>query len=100
MTTRRSGSYVYNVICDVCGFQYKSNELKKRWDGYMVCEADWEPRNILDFYVPANDSHKLPYTRPDNDGIDVSPQGPFTCNVIRRQAQADIGTADCMQAAP
>jgi hypothetical protein len=68
----------------------------------MVCKADWEPRNILDFYQPANDSHKLPYTRPDNDGIDVSPGAPgqpaLTCNIFRRQGLADIGIADCMQA--
>jgi hypothetical protein len=96
--THRTGSYSYNVICDICGFQYKSGELKKRWDGYMVCAADWEPRNILDFYQPTNDSHKLPYIRPDNNGIDVSPQGPLFCTIVRSQGRADIGTADCAKA--
>lgn len=65
MTTRRTGSYSYNAVCDVCGAVFKSSELQARWDGYMVCKDDWEPRNILDFFKPRNDNHKLPWTRPD-----------------------------------
>lgn len=68
MTTYRTGSYDYNTLCDVCGFKFKASELRKRWDGFMVCDADWEPRNILDFYKTKNDSHLLPYTRPDDVG--------------------------------
>lgn len=67
MTTHRSGSYIYNAICDVCGGQFKSDKLMQRWDGYMVCKDDWEPRNILDFYRPRDDNHKLPWTRPDKE---------------------------------
>jgi hypothetical protein len=67
-------SYVYNVLCDVCGFKMKSNEVRKRWDGYMVCSEDWEVRHPSDFYQTQNDTHKLPFTRPDdNNGIDVGP---------------------------
>lgn len=66
MATHRTGSYEYNVICDVCGFKYKASELKQRWDGPMVCKDDWEPRNILDFYRTRNDVHKLPFVRVDN----------------------------------
>jgi len=39
----------YNAYCDVCGFKFKASELQKRWDGYRVCQKDWEPRHILDF---------------------------------------------------
>jgi hypothetical protein len=60
-----SKSYQYNGVCDVCGFKKKSYELRKRWDGFMVCEEDWEPRHVLDFYKTRNDTHQLPWTRPD-----------------------------------
>lgn len=60
-------SFDYRAICDVCGFKKWSYELRKRWDGLMVCEADWEPRNILDFYRTRNDAHRLPWTRPDSN---------------------------------
>ncbi len=65
MTTKASKSYEYNAICDICGFKKKSYELRKRWDGFWVCEKDWEPRHILDFYRTKNDVHILPFTRPD-----------------------------------
>lgn len=32
----------WRVICDVCGFKFHSNDLRKRWDNLMVCEKDWE----------------------------------------------------------
>lgn len=60
--------YKYNAICDVCGFKFKADQLRQRWDGYMVCNEDWEPRNILDFYRTRNDAHLLPFTRPDDSG--------------------------------
>lgn len=65
-----TGKYGYNVICDVCGFKFKNTELKKRWDGLWVCKDDWETRHPLDFYKPRNDTHTLPYTRPEpSDGV-------------------------------
>jgi len=61
--------YSYNAICDSCGFKRKSLDLRQRWDGMMVCyDTCWEPRNILDFYKTRNDTHLLPFTRPDDAG--------------------------------
>ena len=34
--------------CDVCGFDFKQSQLRKRWDGAMVCSKDWEPRHEQD----------------------------------------------------
>ena len=31
--------------CDVCGFTYYRRELKKRWDGALVCDADYEEKH-------------------------------------------------------
>jgi len=62
-------SYEYNGICDICGFKKKNYELRKRWDGYWVCDEDWESRHILDFYRTKNDVHNLPFTRPDSNTL-------------------------------
>ena len=67
MKSHRTDSYDYNATCDVCGFTYKASQLRQRWDGYMVCAADFEYRNILDFYRPKNDNHQLPYIRIDGE---------------------------------
>lgn len=37
-----------NSICDVCGWKFKHSQLRKRWDGAMVCSADWEPQHPQD----------------------------------------------------
>lgn len=66
MSTKVSKSFVYNAICDICGFKKKNTELFKRWDGFMVCKEDWETRNLADFYDTPNDTHLLPWTRPDS----------------------------------
>ena len=55
----------YNAICDRCGFKFKASELKKTWDGFMVCSADFEPRHIADFIKGPRASVPLPWTRPE-----------------------------------
>lgn len=54
----------HNAICDVCGWKYKASDLRKRWDGYMVCDKDWEPRHPQDFLRAVQDQAPLPWTRP------------------------------------
>ncbi len=105
MVTTVGPSGQYNALCDVCGFKYKNHQLKKRWDGFMVCAADWEPRHPLDFYKTRNDTHKLPWTRPDNEGIDVGPTYTYPvdydglpaifCTFATIEPLADQGSADC-----
>lgn len=37
------------VVCDVCGFDYRVDKIKERWDGLMVCPKDYELRHPQDF---------------------------------------------------
>lgn len=30
--------------CQSCGFKYRLNELRLRWDGVRVCPEDWDER--------------------------------------------------------
>ena len=68
----------WNALCDSCGFKKKSDELRLRWDGLMVCaDTCWEPRHPQDFLRAIKEtSNKLPWSRPDNDGIAVGPDYP------------------------
>lgn len=61
----------WNVICDCCGFKFKSGQLQKRWDGFMVCKDDWETRHPLDFIKAPNPQQALPWTRPQPDDVFV-----------------------------
>ena len=66
---RVTGPGGYNAICDVCGLKYKAADLLKRWDGAMVCKWDYEPRHPQEFLRAKNDTTKLSFTRPENDGL-------------------------------
>jgi len=62
-----------NAICDVCGFKFKLNELKKRWDGLWVCESDWEMRHPMDFIRGRKEIFDLPVTKPRPTDTFVNP---------------------------
>ena len=53
------------AICDDCGQKFKANILKLRWDGLMVCPADWEPRQPQDFVRAKIDIQAVPWSRPE-----------------------------------
>lgn len=61
----------WNAICDVCAQKYKSGEMKKRWDGLMVCPNDWEPRHPQDFLRAVPDRQAVPWSRPETPDVFV-----------------------------
>lgn len=74
----------WNGSCDVCGFKLKASQLKKRWDGLMVCKEDWEPRHPMDFYrAPIGTESKVPWTRPEpvDSEVDVTFTGSTTTDL-------------------
>lgn len=63
---------VWNAVCGRCGFEFKSNELKElpEYPGVYVCEKDWEPRHILDFFKPRVDrGQSVPWSQDDSDVV-------------------------------
>lgn len=58
----------WNVLCDVCGFQFKASEVRKRWDGLMVCRADWETQHPQDKpEIPRTERNRVTFARPEPD---------------------------------
>ena len=53
----------WNVVCDVCGFKFKADELRKRWDGMMVCSRDYEERHPQELIRPIKERIGVPWTR-------------------------------------
>lgn len=58
-----SGDWI--AICDVCGRKFKALTLTKRWDGLMVCKADFEIRQPQDFVRGVADVQAPPWARPE-----------------------------------
>lgn len=81
----------WNSLCDVCGFKYKNNELRLRWDGLMVCSKDWEMRHPQDLIRPLPAEAAPQWTRSESEDQFV----PAVCTVEGRQGLADYGEANC-----
>ena len=60
------------VLCDVCGFQYHNTQLRKRWDGMMVCKQDFETRHPQEF-IHAVMERDAAWIRPEGTHPNVSP---------------------------
>jgi hypothetical protein len=57
----------WNAICDRCGAKFKASQLRKTWEGFMVCQKDWEPRHPQD-YVRAPREEAVPeWTRSNEE---------------------------------
>jgi len=71
----KSGSW--NIYCDVCNKKIKSGEAKQRWDGFIVCPEDWEPRQPQDFVKARVDKISVPFARPTEQIVFKYPHGVF-----------------------
>jgi len=63
----------WNVLCDVCGFKFKAFELRKRWDGYMVCSKDFEERQPQDLIRLPRERQAPPWVRPQGTPASFNP---------------------------
>lgn len=63
MSEYKKGSW--NVICMVCGFKFKAEDVVKRWDGVYVCKEDHEFRHPGEFIRGVPDQKPLPFTSPE-----------------------------------
>lgn len=80
----------WNVHCDVCGFKFKSDQIKKRWDGLMVCGKDWEHDHPQKFLRVREDKQSVPFVREQNDDTFLT-----VCYLWDRSSYADLASADC-----
>lgn len=71
----------WNAVCDRCGFKFKASELKEDWQGFRVCEHDFEMRHPQDFVRARVDRISVPWVRMDPpvviSGASSSPSGYY-----------------------
>lgn len=82
----------WKVICDVCGREFKASILRQRWDGLMVCQDDWEPRQPQDFVRGVADVQAPPWTRPEASDTFVSGFSASVTITANYQALSTDGT--------
>jgi len=84
----------WNVICDSCGKKIKASEAKQRWDGLIVCPADFEMRQPQDFVKARSDKITVPFTRPRPTDLFIDV--PYICTTEGKSAIAYKAVAGCM----
>lgn len=69
----------WNAICQRCGGKFKSTELRLTWQGWRVCEKDWEARHPQDFVRGRADAMSVPWARPEAapNFVDFTERPPF-----------------------
>lgn len=70
----------WNAVCDRCGFKFKSHELKQTWDGFYVCEDDFELRHPLDFIRSRIDNQTVPWIRKEVTAASAAEAGDSYIN--------------------
>lgn len=51
------------LVCDRCGFDYRLSQMKKEWNGLIVCHSCYEARHPQDFIRAKQDT--------------ITPRGPI-----------------------
>lgn len=91
MSKYRVGNW--SVVCDVCGFTFLNTEVKKRWDGLIVCDKDFETKHPSLTPVRIKENPTPPFVRPPPEDVFIE-----FCTERTKQAIAGIGVAGCMVA--
>jgi hypothetical protein len=84
----------WKVICDVCGWRFPSSQILKRWDGLLVCHADYETDHPQKHIRAINDPKPVP-----SDWIRREPEITYAtalCSRSTSQAIPNIGVPGCM----
>lgn len=79
------------VICDRCGFKFKSYQLREDWQGLRVCSSCFETRHPQDFVRGVPDDPSVPWTRPEGADVFVP-----VCTIVTSSAYPSLGVAGCM----
>ena len=81
----------WNALCDSCGRKFKALDLRRRWDGLMVCKEDYELRHPSDFLRVQREKITVDFSRPPPPDTFVG----YTCSIVEINPLADVATANC-----
>jgi hypothetical protein len=82
----------WKVACHVCGIWYTSSEIRKRWDGVLVCPQDYEERHPQTL-IRINSRSSVPeFISKDPDPTYVS---AGQCSVSGNSGFAGFAVAGC-----
>lgn len=82
----------WNAQCYRCGRKFKASTMRKQWQGFWVCQNDWEPRQPQDFVRAVPDNPAAPWVQPVSDEY----VGPPICTLSGRSAMPGLSMPGCL----
>ncbi len=79
------------VECQVCGFDIRAFDIKKRWDGVLVCPKDFELRHEQDFLRVPKETPAPNIVNPESAVVEVSGY----CTATGRKAIVGLAVVGC-----
>lgn len=80
----------WNAICQSCGRKFKAVDMRRRWDGLLVCMDDFEYRQPQDFVRARVDHQTPPWTSPRPGDVFIHTQGVQDTFTMSDQGQEYI----------
>ena len=84
----------WNAICDVCGFQYKAEELRKNWKGLYVCSKDFESRHPQEYLRVSKETTGVSWAQYDLTDT------PYFCYIWDNSNYVGMATVGCAVVGP
>ena len=88
MARARVGTW--RVVCDVCGFRFLNTEVRKRWDGLIVCDRDFETKHPQLMLRVPKENITPPFIRPEPADVFIE-----VCTEQGRTSVAGYAVAGC-----
>lgn len=81
----------FNVICDRCGFKKKSSEVRREWDGLMVCtDTCWEMDHPQKYLRVREGEIAPPFVRSD-----PAPTYKTVCYIYESSGYTGLASTGC-----
>lgn len=94
MPANRFVSGQWNIICDSCGLKKKSSQVRKRWDGLIVCADTCYEQDHPQKYIRVRETGiAVPFIR--DEPADLY---KYVCTIWGSSGYADLCVADCAAA--
>ena len=74
--------YNHKTICDICGFEYPYNLMKKNWKNQIVCQEDYEEKHPQLTLKPRADRQSVKDARVPNDPTELADPPITTSQLI------------------
>lgn len=81
--------------CQICGRVFKGSEIRRRWDGMLVCDQDYEEKHPQLSVRGQADIVSVPFSSPEGPDVFQNTDGYWMFDVRTDGDYSPVGRLDC-----